>query len=192
MNCKHRADLMNEVVREFYNNTLRDYIDGRYRESKHFRKAVMHLVINICELNPTNKVGNIIHEFLKTPFFEKQEYRKGVFKQIRYEILPVLWKNRRAVERKKQKKLTFLADELEKAGRVVEAHVVRTIVKPHIRDMNLKWSKMTAVDKLRTCDFKKQPCEKPKFLTDMEEACCEVKVVYNEDLHPWTTDNGDW
>ena len=134
----------------------------------------MHLIINICELNPTNKVGYVIHESLKKPFFEKPDYRQGVYKQIRYEILPVLWKNRRAVERRKQVKLTLLADELEKAGRVAEAHVVRTIVKPHIRDMNLKWSKMTPVDKLRTCDFKQMNNEKPKlnFMTDMEVACC--------------------
>lgn len=43
----------------------------------------------------------------------------------------------------------FLANELDGAGRHVEAHIVRTIVKPYIRDMNLKWSKMTAVGKLR-------------------------------------------
>ena len=89
----------------------------------------------------------MIHEFLKLPFFEKPEYRKGVYKQIRYQILPVLWKNHKAIERKKQKKLTFLDNELHNAGRYVEAHVVRTIVKPYIRDMNLKWSKMTAVEK---------------------------------------------
>ena len=99
-------------------------------------------------MNPTNKVGNVIHEFLKTHFFEKQEYRQGVYKQIRYEILPIVWKNHWAgIERKKQKKLTFLANEVDNAGRTVEAHIVRTIVKPYIRDLNLKWSKMTALGK---------------------------------------------
>ena len=57
--------------------------------------------------------------------------------------------------------------------RPVEAHVVRTIVKPYIRDMNLKWSKMTAVDKLRTCDFKKQPDVKRRFMTVMELSAAE-------------------
>ena len=127
MICKHRADLMYEVLKEFYNNTLWNYIDGRYGESKHFKKAVMDLVTNICELNPTNKVGNVIHEFLKKPVFGKPDYRQGVYKHIRYAILPILWKNDLAVERKKQKKLTFLANELEKAGRPVEAHVVRVV-----------------------------------------------------------------
>ena len=105
MDCYHRAGLMKEVLSEFHINTLWEDIDGRYRESKHFKKAVMGLVTNICELNPTNKVGNVIHEFLKIPVFGKPDYRQGVYKQIRYEILPVLWKNHRAVEREKQKKI---------------------------------------------------------------------------------------
>ena len=147
MVCKHRSDLFKDVYKEFYNNLLYIYLEGRYIETKYFKEAVQCLVFNICELNPTNKVGCVIHEFLKLPFFEKPEYRKGVYKQIRYQILTVLWKNHKAIERKKQKKLTFLDNELHNAGRYVEAHVVRTIVKPYIRDMNLKWSKMTAVEK---------------------------------------------
>ena len=51
------------------------------------------------------------------------------------------------IERKKQRKLTFLAND---AGRIVEAHIVRTIFKPYIRDLNKKWSKMTALKKLKT------------------------------------------
>lgn len=148
MICKHRGDLFLEAKREFSRNLLWVAATGRYYETKYFREAILTLVFNICELNPTNRVGNMIHEFLKTFFFKKAEYRKGVYKDIRYKILPVLWKNHRAVERKKQKKLCFLANEFDKNGRRVEAHIVRTIVKPHIRDMNLKWSKMRAVDKL--------------------------------------------
>ena len=113
MICKHRSDLFNDVYREFYNNLLYIYIDGRYIETKYFKEAVQRLVLNICELNPTNKVGCMIHEFLKLSFFEKPEYRKGVYKQIRYQILPVLWKNHKAIERKKQEKLTFLANEMD-------------------------------------------------------------------------------
>ena len=75
--------------------------------------------------------------------------QQDVYKEVRFKILPVLWKNHRAVERKKQRKLTVLANELHGAGRVVEAHIVRTVVKPYIRDMNLKWSKMTALEKLK-------------------------------------------
>ena len=148
MICKHRSELFNDVYKEFCNNLLYIYIDGRYIETKYFKEAVQRLVFNICELNPTNKVGCMIHEFLKLSFFEKPEYRKGVYKQVRHQILPALWKNHKAIERKKQKKLTFLANEMDKAGRYVEAHVVRIIVKPYIRDMNLKWSKMTALEKV--------------------------------------------
>ena len=124
-------------------------IGRSYRESKYFKEAVLHLVYNMCELNPTNKIGNVIHEFLKTAFFEKPEYRQGVYKDIRYKILPVLWKDHRAIERKKQRKLTFLASELHGDGRIVEAHIARTIVKPYIRDLNRNWYKMTAMEKIK-------------------------------------------
>ena len=120
-----------------------------YRESKYFKETVLYLIFNICELNPTNKLGNIIHEFLKTPFFEKPEHRRGVYKQIRYILLPILWKDHRAIERKKQRKLTFLAKELDRVDRYVEGHIVRTIVKPYIRDLNKKWSRMIALEKLK-------------------------------------------
>ena len=49
---------------------------------------------------------------------------------------------------KNKKKLTFLANELDGVGKTVEAHIVRTIVKPYIRDMNLKWSKMMALEQI--------------------------------------------
>ena len=92
----------------------------------------------------------MIHVILKSFLFEGPDKRRGIYKPIRYIILPVLWRDHRAIERKKQKRLTFLANELSSAGRHVEGHVVRTIVKPYIRDLNKQWSKMTAVDKLKT------------------------------------------
>ena len=95
-------------------------------------------------------LGNIIHEFLKTSFFGEPEYREGIYKDIRYKILPVLWKYHKAIWRKSQEKLTFLANELSNTGRHVEGHIVRTIVKPYIRDLNRKWSEMTALEKLKT------------------------------------------
>ena len=145
--CKHSRSLFNKAYKEFGRNFLWTQLTGHYRETKYFKEAILKLLFNMCELNPTNKVGNVMHEFLKTNFFEKQEYQQGVYKQIRYEILPIVWKNHRAIERKKQKKLTFLANKLDNAGRTVEAHIVRTIVKPYIRDLNLKWSKMTVLGK---------------------------------------------
>ena len=93
MICRHRANLFRDVYREFSNNCLWVNIDNSYRESKYFKEAVLYLVFNMWELNPTNKVGNVIHKFLKTVFFEKPEHRRGIYRQIRYEILPVLWKS---------------------------------------------------------------------------------------------------
>ena len=147
--ARHRADLFQNVYREFSNNCLWVDLGRGYRESIYFKEAVFYLIFSLCELNPTNKVGCVVHEFLKLPFFEKPGHRRGVYKQIRYVVLPVLWKDHRAIERKKQEKLTFLANELSNTGRHVEGHIVRTIVKPYIRDLNRKWSKMTAVDKLK-------------------------------------------
>ena len=41
-----------------------------YRETKGFKEAVLDFVFSICELNPTDKIGPIIHEFLKKFFFK--------------------------------------------------------------------------------------------------------------------------
>ena len=150
MICRHCADFFEDVYKEFNNNLLYIYIDSRYIEMKYFKEAVLCLIFNIVELTPTCKVGSMVHGFLKLSFFEKPEYREGIYKQIRYEILPVLWKNHRMIERKKQRKLTFLTSELHNVGRIVEAHIIQTIIKPYIRDLNKKWSKMTALEKLKT------------------------------------------
>ena len=58
----------------------------------------------------------MIHQILKWSFFGKPEHRQGIYKDIRYKILPVLWKNHRAIERKKQCKLTHLANDLDNVG----------------------------------------------------------------------------
>ena len=139
------------MCREFFNNCLWYQVDGRYFEQKlkYFQESLLFYIFNLCELNPTNKVASIVHVILKSFLFGKPDQRCGVYKQIRYRLLPVLWRDHRAIERKKQKKLTFLANELTNTGWHVEGHIVRTIVKPYIRDLNRKWSKMTATDKLK-------------------------------------------
>ena len=142
---RHNAKLFDNVYREFRNNCLWIDIDGYYREQKHFQEAILSYISNITELNPTDMVASMVHSILKWGFFEKPEHRRGVYRQIRYGILLVLWKNHRLIERKKQRKLTFLANELHEDWRIVEAHIVRTVIKPYIRDLNKKWSKMTAV-----------------------------------------------
>ena len=100
---RHRADLFEDIYREFRNNCLWIYIDGCYREQKHFKEAILYLIFNIVELNPTDKVGSMIHNLLKSFFFEKPEYRSGVYKLIRYEILPILWKNPRMIGKMTEK-----------------------------------------------------------------------------------------
>ena len=146
----HTGALYNKVIREFRCNCLWYQVTGRYFEQKAFQEALLFYIFSLCELNPTHKVAYIVHGITKSFLFKKPDQRLGVYKPIRYILLPVLWKNHRAIERKKQKRLTFLANELSKAGRHVEVHIVRTIVKPYIRDLNRKWSKMTALDKLKT------------------------------------------
>ena len=146
----HNKVLLNKIRREFFNNCQWYQVDGRYFEQKGFQESLLFYILNICELNPTNKVAIMIHQILKSFIFKRPEHRRGVYEQIRYKILPVLWKDHKAIERNKQRKLTFLANELSNTGRHVEGHIVRTIVKPYIRDLNRKWSKMTAIDKLKT------------------------------------------
>ena len=146
---KHNKVLYQRVCREFFNNCLWYQIDGYYREQKYFHEVLLFYIFNLCGLNPTDKVASMVHQVLKSFIFEKPEHRCGIYNQIRYEILPVLWKDHHAIERKKQSRLTFLANELSNVGRHVEGHIVRTIVKPYIRDLNNKWSKMTATDKLK-------------------------------------------
>ena len=149
MVINHSEDLYQKVYKEFSCNCLWVDLGRDYRESKYFQEAVLSYIFNLCELNPTNRLGKIILEFLKSSFFKEPDQRLGVYKPIRYILLPVLWRDHRAIKRKKQKKLSFLANELSKAGRHVDGHTVRTIVKPYIRDLNRKWSKMTALDKLK-------------------------------------------
>ena len=148
--ANYSKDLFKKVFRGFEYNCLEVRRGRDYREFKYFQEAVLYFTFNLCELNPTNRLGEISHKFLKLPFFEGPDQRRGIYKPIRYIILPVLWKDHKAVERKKQKKLSFLANELSNAGQHVQGYIVRTIVKPYIRDLNRKWSKMTALDKLKT------------------------------------------
>ena len=146
----HNKVLLQKVRREYFNNCLWYQVNGRYFEQKGFQESLLFYIFNLCELNPTNKVAIMIHQLLKSFIFKKPEHRRGIYKQIRYEVLPVLWKDHRAIERKKQGKLTFLANELDNTGRHVEGYIVRTIVKPYIRGLNRKWSKMAAIDKIKT------------------------------------------
>ena len=113
MYCIIRTELFRDAFWEFSRNLLWVEIGVSYRESNEYRRAVLTLVREICKLYPTSKAGNIIHDFLKNcVIFEKPECRKGVYKDIRYKILPVLWKDHRAIERKKQKKISVFSERI--------------------------------------------------------------------------------
>ena len=91
----HNVKLYEKVRRGFFNNCLWYQIDGYYREQKGFQQELLFYIFNICEINPTDKVASMVHQILKWSFFEKLEYHRGVCKQIRYKILPVLWRDHR-------------------------------------------------------------------------------------------------
>ena len=129
MYCTYNKKLLDLVIRERNNNCLWRYVDGWYRESEVFKRVCLRFINHICQLNSTNKVGSIIHQFLKMVFNEP-DFKNSVYKQIRYQILPVLWENHKAVECKKQNKLNFLAEVLDEAGRHTEAHVLELLLNP--------------------------------------------------------------
>ena len=66
------------------------------------------------------------------------------------EVLPEMWRSRKEIELKRQRKLEDLANLLDNVGRYQEAHVIRIIVKPHLERMNRKWTNMTALEKFKS------------------------------------------
>ena len=74
----HSKDLFQKVYTEFECNCLEVGPGRDYREFKYFQEAVLYFIFNLCELNPTNRLGKIIHEFLKLSFFEEPDQRRGI------------------------------------------------------------------------------------------------------------------
>ena len=66
------------------------------------------------------------------------------------EVLPEMWRSRKEIELKRQRKLENLANLLDNDGRYQEAHVIRIIVKPHLERMNRKWANMTTLEKFKS------------------------------------------
>ena len=81
-NANHSKDLFQKVFREFEYNCLEVDIGRDYKESTNFQEAVLYFIFNLCELNPTNKVGEIIHKFLKLSFSEEPDQRRGIYNPI--------------------------------------------------------------------------------------------------------------
>ena len=88
---------MGQLEFEFYRMLSRYHnIDGRYRETKKFKKLFKNAIYEVVQNN--EDPAPIIHQCLKDIFLQPFT-RVGVYKQIRYIILPVLWKNHKAIER---------------------------------------------------------------------------------------------
>ena len=65
------------------------------------------------------------------------------------EFLPEMWRSRKEIELKRQRKLENLANLLDNGERYQEAHAIRIIIKPHLERMNRKWTN-TALKKLKS------------------------------------------
>ena len=66
------------------------------------------------------------------------------------EVLPEMWRSRKEIELKRQRKPEKLANLLDNDERYQEAHVIRIIVKPHLERMNRKWTNMTALERFKS------------------------------------------
>ena len=104
---KHNKILYEKLRREFFNNCLWYQVDGHYFEQKYFQEVLLSYIFSICELNPPNKVASIIHAILKSFLFKEPDQRRGIYKPIRYILLPLLWKDHRAIERKKTEEINI-------------------------------------------------------------------------------------
>ena len=73
-----------------------------------------------------------------------------IYTFLTQEVLPEMWRSRKEIELKRQRKLEDLANLLDKGGRYQEAHIIRIIVKPYLEEMNRKWINMTALEKFKS------------------------------------------
>ena len=142
------------MAEEFRKSLKRYFTKGVYLETRFFRQLVRLKVKNIIEANPHDVLGTTVESFMKSTIFFKTTFQKKnpsyiFLKKI---VVPALKKDHRKVVKHEQRMLAFLANEMDKAGRHVEAHVVRTIVKPHVKDMGKAWEEMTAMQKYMTVE----------------------------------------
>ena len=147
--------LFKKMMLEYKKSFLKYLYTGVYVETKLFRQLVRIKVKNIIEANPHIE-GVIVGFFMKSKFFFEKTYQKKnpsyiFLKKI---VVPALKKDHRKVVKHEQRMLSFLANEMDKAGRNVEAHVVRTIVKPHLKEMKKDWEEMTAMQKFKVAERK--------------------------------------
>ena len=136
--------LFKKVALEFKKSFLKYIRTGVYVETELFHQLVRIKVKNIIEANPHDEVTTLEFFMKSKAFFETTYQKKNpsyVF--LKKIVVPALKKDHRKVVKHEQRMLSFLANEMDKAGRGVEAHVVRVIVKPHLKEMKKDWEEMT-------------------------------------------------
>ena len=131
------AKLFKSMVEECKKSLIRYFKKGIYLETRFFHQLVRLKVKDIIEANPHDVVATTVGFFIKSKIFFRETFQKKnpsyiFLKKI---VVPALKKDHRKVVKHEQRMLSFLANEMDKAGREIEAHVVRTIVKPHMKKM---------------------------------------------------------
>ena len=99
------------------------------------------------EIDCVNYISTIVNYFKGRELKNRQPLNYTFLKK---EVLPEMWRSRKEIELKRQRKLEDLANLLDNDGRYQEAHVIRIIVKPHHERMNRKWTNMTALEKFKS------------------------------------------
>ena len=150
------ATLFKNMVEECKKSLIRYFTKGIYLETRFFHQLVKLKVKNIIEANPHDVFGTTVGFFMKSKIFFGRTFQKKnpsyiFLKKI---VVPALKKDHRKVVKHEQRMFSFLANEMDKAGREIEAHVVRTIVKPHIKEMGKEWEEMTAMQKFKAVERK--------------------------------------
>lgn len=112
--------------------------NGEYRESKEFETLVMETIIERSTSRET-AIRVIKQDFLYVLFGDHISHG-GIYKFLQNTVLPSLQKDRVRIEKSKQEKMELLATIFDVGHRPVEAHVIRTIIKPYIVSMNIRWA----------------------------------------------------
>lgn len=120
-----------------------------YRERDEFRDLLMEVIIERSVSHEVT-IGTIKRALYA--LFVDSNTRGGIYRFLRYTVLPILQKDRAKMEEKKQRRLELLAEMFDEDGRSTEAHVVRAIVKPTIAELNTRWASVSTLSKLGTMD----------------------------------------
>ena len=149
------ATLFRNMVEECKKSLIRYFTEGIYLETRSFHQLVRLKVKNIIEANPHDVLGTTVEFFMKSKIFFGRTFQKKNPSYIFLStVVPTLKKDHRKAVKHEQRMLSFLANEMDKAGRKIEAHVVRTIVKPHMKEMGKGFEEMTAMQKFRAVERK--------------------------------------